>query len=178
MLLKYKGKSLVRNVIQASLSSELDGAVVVINSEIDGLLQEAMVPGVSKVFLNSCPGDGLSSSVKAGLCVLPAEAEAVIFLLGDQPLITEDEINRLIDEYAKGEYPYIYQSMYHGEIGHPVLFPRKMFSHLLNVRGDKGGRAVMKQYPRSVKYVEMDKEYPFDIDTMKDYKNLLRKEVS
>jgi molybdenum cofactor cytidylyltransferase len=178
MLLPYKGKPLIRHTVDASLSSNVDGVVVVINQDIKGLLREATVPGVNKIFLNDRASEGLSSSVKAGLMVLPTEVEAAVFLLGDQPLISKDEINRLVEVYRGGCIKPIYQSAYRGKKGHPVLFQRKMFNDLLDIEGDSGGRSVIQKYQSSVMQIEMGKEYPFDIDTVKDYERLLRKEVS
>ncbi|MED2974845.1 nucleotidyltransferase family protein [Fictibacillus sp. B-59209] len=178
MMLRYQEKTLIRHVIDAALDSDVDDVVVVINPEVEGLLAEATVAGVNKIFLNNHSNKGLSSSVKSGLYVLPAEVEAAIFLLGDQPLISSREINLLLEDFHADHEHFIYQSSYIGKRGHPVLFHRRMFNRLLEIKGDKGGRDLVKKNTDQVKVIEMGKNYPFDIDTIADYKKLLRKEVS
>ncbi|KSU82168.1 hypothetical protein AS030_17265 [Fictibacillus enclensis] len=178
MMLRHKGKTLIHHVIDAAVNSKADGVIIVINPEVDGLLAEASVPGVSKVFLNDQSDSGLSMSMKSGLYVLPSEAEAAIFLLGDQPLVTTREIDLLLEEFQGNQAYSIYQSSYRGKKGHPVLFQRSMFDRLLDVKGDKGGREVIRQFSGETQTVEMGRSHPFDIDTKDDYRRLLRKEVS
>ncbi|MGG1573942.1 nucleotidyltransferase family protein [Fictibacillus sp. NRS-1165] len=178
MMLRHQGRTLIQHVIEAAVNSDVDGVAVVINPDVDGLLAEATMAGVNKIFLNYQSNQGLSASVKSGLYVLPAEAEAAIFLLGDQPLISSREINLLLEESHADHSHSVYQSSYFGKRGHPVLFHRKMFNRLLEIKGDKGGRDLVKKYTDEVKIVEMGRNYPFDIDTMADFKKLLRREVS
>jgi molybdenum cofactor cytidylyltransferase len=178
MLLPYKGKPILRHVIDQSLDSSLSGISVVINPDVPGLLQEVSRTRVNKVLLNDRALVGMSSSVKAGLLSIPSHIKAVMFLLGDQPLLTSDEINQVIHDYIGMERePLIVQATYETEKGHPVLFDRKMFSHLLQVDGDEGGRTILKQFNKYVKYAEMGKKQISDIDTIDDYKKLLREGV-
>ncbi|MGP4080646.1 nucleotidyltransferase family protein [Pseudalkalibacillus sp. R45] len=178
MLLPFQGKTIIRHVIDHALCSALDGVVVVVNPAVDGLVDEASVNGVNKVILNSRTDDGLSTSVKSGLLFLPLKVEAVLFMLGDQPLITNKEIDRIVHRFKKERLAPIYQSSYLGKKGHPVLFKRHLFGDLYNVQGDEGGRAVLKKYHQHVRLVEMRKRNPSDIDTRNDYEKLLDEEVS
>ncbi len=178
MLLPFQGKTIIRHVIDHALCSDLDGIVVVVNPAVEGLINEASETGVNKVILNSRAGEGLSTSVKSGLLFLPLKVEAALFMLGDQPLITNKEIDRLVHRFKKGRSAPIYQSSYLGNKGHPVIFQRSLFGDLYNVQGDEGGRALIKKYHHHVQLVEMGRRNPSDIDTRNDYEKLLDEEVS
>ncbi|WP_082234593.1 nucleotidyltransferase family protein [Halobacillus massiliensis] len=177
MLLPFRGKTLVRSVIEQAINSTLDEVVVVVNPDVAGLVNEARIPGVRKVILNSRANRGLSTSVQAGLTTLPEHAEAALFLLGDQPYITEREINKVIERYKKTRNSSIYQSTSFGVRGHPVLFHRELFGELFSVSGDEGGRSVIKKYNQQVELVEMSTNHLFDIDTKGDYEKVLSEEV-
>ncbi|WP_101845154.1 NTP transferase domain-containing protein [Halobacillus sp. Marseille-P3879] len=176
MLLPFRGKTLVRSVVEQAINSSLDEVVVVVNPEVAGMVNEARIPGVRKVILNSRAKRGLSTSVQAGLTALPEHAEAALFLLGDQPYITEREINKVIERYKKTRNSSIYQSTSFGVRGHPVLFHRELFNELFSVNGDEGGRSVIKKYNQQVELVEMSTNHLFDIDTKGDYEKVLNEE--
>ncbi|PLT35376.1 NTP transferase domain-containing protein [Bacillus sp. V5-8f] len=177
LLLPYKGKSIIRHVVEQSLTSKLAGITVVVNPGIPELKTEASVPGVDKVMLNEKAGQGMSTSIQTGLLSVPANVSAVMMLLGDMPLITSLEINKVIEDYCKQTtFPCIVQSSYKNQNGHPVLFDRNLFSELYKVTGDEGGRSIIKTYKHLVYYSYMEKEMASDIDTQLDYEKLLREE--
>jgi molybdenum cofactor cytidylyltransferase len=178
LLLPFKGKSILRHVLEHSINSELSGITVVVNPDIPGLAEEASVPGIDKIVINDRASEGMSTSVKSGLLSVPADAAAAMFLLGDMPLVTANEINAVIRDYVKPETPpRIVQAKYGTKTGHPILFDRSLFSELLQVSGDEGGRSIIKKYKQEVHYSEMEKEMTSDIDTQADYQKLLREEV-
>jgi len=178
MLLPYRGKSILQHVIDQGLSSSLSGISVVINPDVPGLYQDVSVTGVNQILINDQASDGMSSSFKLGLRSIPNHIKAVVFLLGDQPLLTSDEINKVVkDYYWQKDRPLIVQASYQGEKGHPVLFDKKMFPYLFDAKGDEGGRSVLKKFQKDVFYSEMGKKQIPDIDTLVDYEHLLREEV-
>ncbi|CAH0343911.1 nucleotidyltransferase family protein [Bacillus sp. CECT 9360] len=178
LLLPFKGKSILHHVIEQSLRSNLSGITVVVNPEVPDLFTQASVPGIDKLILNEKAAQGMSTSIKSGLVSVPADTSAAVFLLGDMPLITHREINRVIQDYlTQDESPLIVQSNYKNQNGHPVLFDRRLFSELYQVCGDEGGRSVIKKYKHHIYHSSMGTNMAFDIDTKKDYQKLLREEV-
>lgn len=178
LLLPFKGKSILGHVIEQSLNSNLSGITVVVNPDIPDLITEASVPGIDKVILNEKAAQGMSSSIKSGLLSVPADTAAIVFLLGDMPLITTRDINTVIQDYFKHtELPLIIQSSYQNQNGHPVLFDRRLFSDLYHVDGDEGGRSIINKYKEQIYYSNMGTIMTSDIDTHIDYQKLLREEV-
>jgi molybdenum cofactor cytidylyltransferase len=169
LILPLKGKPVIRYVIDQALASRLDGVVVVANHNVPELIEEVSTSKVNKIVRNEQPELGMSSSIKKGLSELPDQVDAVMILLGDQPLMTTDEMNRMIDFYQANGFPGIVQASYLGEKGHPVLFSRPLFPALMTIIGDQGGKSLIQQYADQLKFVEMGKKVPADIDTYNDY---------
>ncbi|MCP3761102.1 nucleotidyltransferase family protein [Domibacillus sp. A3M-37] len=175
MMLPYNKKTIVRHVIDAALRSRLDSVHVVINPQIEGLLQEVSVDGVMKVISNDSFHLGMSTSVKKGILAMPHHAEAVVFLLGDQPGISEQVINQVIGTYQAHDKPSIVRSAFwNDEKGHPVLFKKIMFKHLLKAEGDSGGKAVLQRFSSEIVYAELNQANIPDIDTLEDYEVLVK----
>lgn len=170
MLLPYKEKSILRHVIDQSLNSSLSGISVVVNPDVPGLFHEAV--NGNKIIVNDQAIDGISTSVKLGLRSVPTDMDAVMFLLGDQPLLSTVDINHVIQEY-KIHGSFIVQASYKGKKGHPVLFDREMFPEILTISGDEGARTILKKYQNQVVNAEIDKELLKDIDTIEDYEGLI-----
>jgi molybdenum cofactor cytidylyltransferase len=178
LLLPFNGKTIIQHVIDESKKSQLSGIVVVINPEMDELKKEVSKAAVNRIVLNNIANQGMSTSIKAGLKSVPETTDAVVVLLGDQPLIAADDIDAVIQCYERNGNPLIVQAKYRTKKGHPVLFDHAMFSHLFKVRGDEGARSIIKNFPNNICFAAIEKPYPHDIDTPKDYEKLLRKEVS
>ncbi|QXJ37127.1 Purine catabolism protein PucB [Parageobacillus caldoxylosilyticus] len=178
LLLPYKGKPIIRHVIDESMKSRLSGVVVVVNPDIAELRNEVSRSCVSKLVLNEQAGQGMSTSLKAGVMNLPFTTDAAVVLLGDQPLVSADDIDAVIGCYELNEGAPIVQASYQSKRGHPVLFDRSMFPYISVLTGDEGARSVLKTFSNKICFARINKPFPGDIDTPEDYEQLLRKEVS
>jgi molybdenum cofactor cytidylyltransferase len=178
MLLPYQEKALVLHVIEKSLNSVLDGVVVVINSKVDGLYKEVLIPDLKQIIQNNDSHLGMSTSIKAGLRSLPQQVEAVVILLGDQPQICKKSINKVVETYRLKNKPSVVQAVFlKNEKGHPVLFKRNVFPHLLMIEGDSGGKSVIQTFSEEVVYAEMNHMNFPDVDTIEDYQRLINQKV-
>jgi molybdenum cofactor cytidylyltransferase len=119
---------------------------------------------------------GQSTSLRAGIAALPADAAAALVLLADQPFVTAAIIARIVAEWrAYGSA--IVAPAYAGQRGNPVLFDRTVFPELLAVAGDRGARAILAADPARIHFVHFDDPRPLaDIDTAEDYERLLSRQ--
>lgn len=117
--------------------------------------------------------EGISSSIRAGLAVLPPACEAVLFLLGDQVGVTADDLRRLVDAW-KGNEGAIAASVYEGQVGVPAIFPHAYFSELAELRGDRGARAILERNRDRLIRVTMPSA-AIDLDTPEDLATLSEK---
>lgn len=170
LLLKYRGKFLIEYVLDAVSKSNLEGKIVVTGNETIVELAEVRDLRVVKNYHGYM---GQSQSIKLGLKEA-SEISGYAFITGDQPFLSENLINRLIEEFEENQDKFIVP-VYKGRRGNPVIFPSKYRNELLALNGDVGGKAILKNHEKSIHFVEIDEEYfLWDIDTEKDYTELLQ----
>ena len=97
----------------------------------------------------------MSSSIKSGIRALPTDLEGVVLCLGDMPLVVSAHLDMLINNFATDVAcaPY-----YRDRRGHPVLFPRSMFSDLLQLSGDTGARMLLEQLESTILQIDVNDE--------------------
>ena len=109
----------------------------------------------------------------AGIKAVSAGSQAVLVLLGDQPLVSTEAIDRIASAYRQ-HGAVIVQAAYGGEPGNPVLFDRSLYGELATVTGDEGARSVVRRHRDAVTLVEVgDVADITDVDTEADYARLL-----
>ncbi len=171
-LLPWGETTLLEHVVDAALGSSVDKTIVVLGhraEEIGGPLHGRPV----ELVINEGWEGGLSTSVRAGLRALPADYEACLFLLADQPNVTRTLIDNLLSSYRSTLAP-IVAPVHKARRGNPVLFARSLFPELLEMEGDQGGRGVILQHREKVELVEVAEGDIFlDIDTVDDYQGAI-----
>jgi molybdenum cofactor cytidylyltransferase len=120
---------------------------------------------------------GIASSIHAGLDALDAsEANArnvsgALVLTCDQPRLTAAHLRALLDAFVKHNAKAIVASRYAGALGVPALFPRRAFTDLRRLEGDRGARALLIHPPMDAVAVESSGG-EIDIDTPDDLAHL------
>ncbi|MEM7570333.1 MAG: nucleotidyltransferase family protein [Pseudomonadota bacterium] len=109
---------------------------------------------------------GQSHSISAGIQkVRDTNADAVLIMLGDMPLITPHIIKSLIDA-ARGKPGKIWRPAFDARPGHPVYWPRAYFGALKALEGDSGARDVLKAHRGEIALLPWhDDSVVFDVDT-------------
>lgn len=173
-LLQFEGQSLLRRAAQTVLASASQKTVVVLGANAEKLKSEIEDLPI-QIVINENWMSGMASSIKTGLSALLEENQnlaAVVVLLCDQPLVTAQTINSLIDTFKQTKN-LIVASEYNETIGVPALFAREIFNELLNLKADSGAKFVIKKQAASVKKILVP-EAAFDVDTLADYERLLQ----
>ncbi|HYP50101.1 MAG TPA: nucleotidyltransferase family protein [Pyrinomonadaceae bacterium] len=172
-LLEFEGKTLLRRATETALSSGLRPIVVVLGANAEKLLPEIKdLPVLTAI--NENWASGMGGSIKTGLSVLLAEnrgIEAAILMLCDQPFVTAETLNRLVETFQKTKKP-IAVCQYADTVGVPALFAREMFAELSAFQGDTGAKAVIKKHSAEVAQTPAP-EAAFDVDTQADFQKLL-----
>ncbi len=97
-----------------------------------------------QLIINPDFAEGQSTSLHKGIAAIGEAAAGAIVLLGDQPQVTPQIIDRLVTAFhASGSD--IVQPVYSGTPGNPVIFRRTVFPELLKITGDRGARDVIQQ---------------------------------
>jgi len=174
-LVDLNGKPLIERVIDACLGSRLDKIVAVLGSDalqIESVLALKYGDRRFSTIINPDYRNGMSRSLRAGLSAVMQDFPAVMFLLGDQPLVNSTLIDRLLERFGASEKD-ICVPIHQGKRGNPTLFSSRFYKRLLTISGDIGAREVIRDFPEAVLSVEIeDPLHFFDIDTEKDLENL------
>lgn len=165
LLALLDGKQMVSHVVDAALASKADPVIVVTGHERERI-ERAI--GKRKVMWVHNPdyADGLSTSLRAGLAALPEDAEGVLVLLGDMPLIRFDQLNRLINAFDPTEGRAIIVPTVRGKRGNPVLFATSFVPEMRDIAGDVGARHLLGAHAEAVFEIELEDEAALlDVDT-------------
>jgi len=171
-LMPFRQSTIVEQAIDNLLGSAVNEVIVVVGYRAEDVIK-AIAAKPIKLAVNPDYEHGMSTSIIVGLKRLHSEVEAVMLALGDQPLVNSQTINRLIDEFRDHDKG-IAIPTYQGRRGHPIIFAIKYKEQLLKLKGDVGGRQIIKDHPNDVLEVAVNAESIIaDFDTRSDYQSRL-----
>ncbi len=179
LLLPFGKKTIIETVVDSVVSSKVDGTLVVLGSEREKIEEIIRNFPVRSAF-NPDFRSGMLSSVLCGLKALPVETQAMVIVLGDQPSVSKQTIDRIVDEYQKTGKGIILP-VYKKERGHPVLIDMKYREEVEALSPDIGLRGTVYSHPKDILEVEVNTSSILqDIDDEADYKRELgnKKKIS
>ena len=185
LLLPLDDRPVIAHVIDASLASQAHPIIVVLGYQSDEVRSKIKDYNQNHITLveNARYQQGMSSSLRIGIRTLLTndykkkrvsyKADSALIVLGDQPLITPQIIDTLISAYRTSGMP-IVAPLYKGKRGSPVLFDKSLFSELIEVTGDEGGRTVLERHRHGVELIEIgDALANYDVDTWEAYEHVV-----
>jgi molybdenum cofactor cytidylyltransferase len=129
---------------------------VVLGASADKIRQRVPLDPESLV-VNENWEQGQLSSLQAAIRTLPPEADGLILLLVDHPLITAHLVAGLIDRFYESRASIVVPT-YGGRRGHPVIFSSRLFAELLAAPLDTGARTVVHAHTKEVLEVPTEEE--------------------
>jgi molybdenum cofactor cytidylyltransferase len=176
-LLLYHQQTLLQHCFQIASASQAQSIVIVLGSDADDIKEK--LNGISAdAVVNPDWEEGMASSIRFGINYLLGanqQLEGVVLMVCDQPFVTSSLINNLIQSYRRSGKP-IVVSGYDNTFGPPVFFHKSLFPELLQLTGDVGAKAVIKQHADEVAVVSFP-HGSMDIDTEADYENFQKVRV-
>lgn len=115
--------------------------------------------------MNDRPDLGISRSMKLGL-LAAGDADAYMFCVCDQPGLTTEALEKLIEAYKKGTAG-IVSLAWQGQMRNPKIFSSRYREELLKLSGDTGGRQIIDAHKKDLLLVEAESE-----DEVKDIDRL------
>ncbi|XRE43681.1 Molybdenum cofactor cytidylyltransferase [Tenacibaculum discolor] len=171
-LLPYKNTTLLEWIIEQALKSIVKNVFCVLGAN-KNTIEKQLTSNTIKIIYNPNYESGLSTSIVTGIDFLQKHNfDNALIMLADQPLVTSEYLNSLI-EASKKNPSKIITSNYQGSVGVPAIFPKKYFNDLLNLEGDKGAKNFLLQHNDDVIKVNSHQNL-LDIDTPEDYQHLLK----
>jgi CTP:molybdopterin cytidylyltransferase MocA len=160
---RVDGKPVLQHVLDALVEAGLEHPIVVVAggaADLRGL----------DVVVNSAPERGLSSSLKLGWARATAIApppDAVLVVLGDQPLLRPEVVRALLAAPLDHARP-IVAPRYAGTDAHnPVRVEMRARQLIDDASGDRGLGPILERNPELVRWLDIDGDNP-DVDTAAD----------
>jgi len=163
------GAPIIRRVVGAALASRAR-PVIVVTGHARAEVERALAGLPVTTAFNSHYAQGLSTSLRAGLAAVPAQARGAVVLLGDMPKVDARLIDGLIAAFEGRPLVLAAAPVYNRKRGNPVLLARALFDQAMRAQGDEGARRLLAELD-STRLAEIELAevgVVFDVDTPND----------
>jgi len=172
-LLKWGKHTVIGECVEQMRNSRLADIFVVLGHREAEIRPRLPGTGVQYA-INKDFQRGMLTSVKAGLAMLSRNADAFLLALVDQPMITSEIIDKLIDAYDYGDNGIILP-VYEGNYGHPVIIATSYVDEIMQL--DDNLEGGLREFVRAHRddWLEVPFDTPAvieDIDSPEDYQRL------
>jgi CTP:molybdopterin cytidylyltransferase MocA len=125
---------------------------------------------LTKLAFNLDVASGQTASLRAGLAMLPPDAEGFIFMPADYPLVQRSDVMRLVEAASALPRKAVFIPTYEMRRGHPVLCRRELASEIFNLPFSALAKVALKSDPARVEHVPLQSaSVLMDMDTPEDY---------
>jgi nicotine blue oxidoreductase len=167
------GRPLLAHVLAAAAAAPLDRVVVALGGAAAEVLDRVDLGGAAPLVVEGW-AEGMGHVLAATLARSGEGWDAVVVLLGDQPLVPAAAVTRVVEAWRAGSGPVV-TATYGGRPGHPKLFDRRVLPDLLRLSGDTGARDLVAAHPGWVHRVEAgDLGSDADVDVEADLERVGR----
>jgi molybdenum cofactor cytidylyltransferase len=152
--LEIGGETLLERAVQVAVEAGLEPVIVVVRDEKVGKSLRGC-----EVLVNVLADEGMASSIRVG--VFRAQelgVVGVVMMACDQMALRAEHLRALC-----GEVDRVTGSGYAGKVGIPAYFPAENFGELMELRGDLGARALLRETAAII-----DEGLALDVDTEAD----------
>jgi len=165
LLLSLGSEPIVRVTARQLCASGFDEVLVVSGAEQAGIA--AALDGLPvRHAHNPDFATGMGSSFRTAVEHLPADSEAALFALADQPFVTSAEYKAILDTWRLQRPPIV--SSRFGEVtAPPHLFVRSLYPELAVL--EHGARPVLQRHTSAMVVLHFPAALLLDIDTPDDY---------
>ena len=168
-LLQLNGEPLIRRSARQLLEAGVSELVVVLGHYAEEIAAPLSDLPVRQVY-NPTPDLGLVSSQRLGLASLNTTADAIVMSLADQPLVTAQDIQTLLQAFAQRAhgidmlFPFV-----HGQPGNPVLLSAQARADILAGNSDHGCKEWRHQHAAQTQKLLSDNlHFVTDLDRPED----------
>ncbi|MBI5567446.1 MAG: nucleotidyltransferase family protein [Chloroflexi bacterium] len=173
LFLPYGESTVIDTIITELIACDgVRDIVVVTGHQADRLVVHLATYPVRCVFNPAYARAEMLVSIQTGLRALPDEVTAALIVLGDQPRLRRQIVQRVIEA---AEPDTLIVPSYEMKRGHPILIPRSMWPSILALLPEASLRDVIRAHADHIRYITFDDDSVLrDIDTPEDYQNIIR----
>lgn len=175
-LLDFEGEKLLQIMIDAAEMSSSNACLVVLGAYKEEIRKNINFQSC-EIVINEDWSAGLSSSMKIGLSIMIEKyaLDQILFMLSDQPFVNKDLLDKMIKTQQKTGKG-IVACRYEDTLGVPVLYTKKYFEKLLQLKEKEGAKKLIFNHLDDCETVDFE-HGKIDIDTQDDYEKLLGKKA-
>lgn len=176
LLAPLRGIPLIRVLAETLASSRAGNDIIVVTGD-DGEAVRGALDGVRVRFVaNEDHLAGMGRSIAIGAGAVDPRADGALIVPGDMPLLPASLIDALIHAFeAGGQGRIVTPVTSGGEQRNPVLWPRRYFTELYRLDGDRGGKALLERHAADIDVLVVDDlDELRDVDTPADLAELLK----
>lgn len=160
LLYSVNGKTMFEGMFEQVMALGCGSVIVVTQYEE---IAEIVCSHQANVVYNKNPEEGIAASMRLGV-LAESGAKAWLFCVCDQPYLTAESLEGLIDCYLSGGKG-IAAMACGSHMGNPSIFSEIYEEELLALTGDVGGRQIIKQHPDDVAlYWTQNEKELMDVD--------------
>ncbi|MBO0662715.1 molybdopterin-binding/glycosyltransferase family 2 protein [Jiella sp. MQZ9-1] len=164
LLATFDGQPLIRRSVETALAAKnAEGVRVVVGHMRDEIV--AALAGLDvEIVDNPDFAAGLSTSLKAGF-LASHDADGVLVMLADQPLLSAPDLDRLIAAFTGEGKGAIVAAADRGERRNPVILSTAFAAAIAALSGDVGAARIIAAHPEALIEVEIGAAASVDVDT-------------
>lgn len=171
-LLPLGGQPLLLCTINSLRYSGVEPIVVVLGKRAEDIIPVIEAEDVKVVINSRFATTSMLDSVKLGLGAV-SDADGVVFLPADVPLVAPATIKRLIEAFDAAEDKIVFP-VYEGQRWHPPIIPARLMREILAYQGAGGLRGALEQFAeQTVEVAVTDRGCAMDADEWQDYEQLI-----
>lgn len=173
LALTIGGESILRRSARQLLGSRLGEIVVVLGHQPE--IARGLLSGLPLTLTeNPHYREGQMTSVHWGLAQLRQPAQGIMICLSDQPLLTNGDIDTLIDAYLNQCDKPVLVPTHGGQRGNPVVLSHAQRESILAGNRNLGCRRFIDNNPDLVRAWPVDNDhFTRDLDTPEEYRCLI-----
>ncbi|MES2916240.1 MAG: nucleotidyltransferase family protein [Pseudomonadota bacterium] len=172
LLQAIDGQPILRRVTVTALAT---GAPVSVTLPVGANARRATLSGLAARIIEVADANlGMSRSLVRGIAAImaghPGPDDGIMILPADMPGFTREALTSLVTRFASEPQRIWRGGTRAGQAGHPTIFPRDLWTALLTVTGDEGGRSVVQANRDRVSILPLpDRMATLDLDTPEDW---------
>jgi molybdenum cofactor cytidylyltransferase len=176
LLLPFGGSTVIETIVRAALDSGVEETLVVLGADREKV--RSVLQSYPLAFtVNENYRAGMLSSIQAGFRVLPGGTRAAVVMLGDQPAVSSDVIDALVQAYKENSRG-IVVPVHRGRRGHPVLIDAGYRSEILGLDPAIGLKQLVHGHPEDVLEVPVESAAVLeDMDRPDEYRKETRRRL-
>ena len=173
-LLPWEDTTLLGNAIRKAKASDANSVIVVLGANAESIRMEISESQII-IIENPIWASGLGTSIARGTDFLiknKNKPNGILVMLADQPLIDTAYLNAMMAAFNP-EQEMIIATAYENRAGVPALFSKDYYKKLITLDDDFGAKEIIDYQKENVMILDL-KQKTVDIDTKKDYENLIK----